>query len=83
MFSIAAAACCLLHYGCANNKDKAKPPVYLHHFHADWETLTDTSDEHRRRLAAIREHDRKALVGDLDLLFMADRPTRLTRWHDE
>lgn len=45
-------------------------------------TLSETPDEHAHRLRVIRNRDRRALAEDLDLLFMNDRPTRLTRWHD-
>jgi len=45
------------------------------------ETLGETGDEHRERVSTIADQDARALVEDLDLLFMTDRPTRLTRWH--
>jgi hypothetical protein len=32
--------------------------------------------------ATVAEHDARALIEDLDLLFMTDRPSRLSRWHD-
>lgn len=49
--------------------------------HAGSETLGQTSDEHRQQVSSILEQDRRALNEDLDILFMTDRPTRLTRWH--
>lgn len=50
--------------------------------HAGMESLSSTSAEHRQAGWAAAERDRKALAEDLDLLFMTDRPTRLTKWHD-
>lgn len=49
--------------------------------HSGTETLGQTSDEHRHQVAGVLEQDRRGLKEDLDLLFMTDRPTRLTRWH--
>lgn len=49
--------------------------------HAGTETLGQTSAEHRQHVAVVLEQHRRALNEDLDLLFMTDRPTRLTRWH--
>jgi len=49
--------------------------------HADSEPLGQTPDEHRQQVLTSVEQDRRALNEDLDLLFMTDRPTRLTRWH--
>ncbi len=55
--------------------------VWLNDPHAHMETLGETGDEHRERVSTIADQDARALVEDLDLLFMTDRPTRLTRWH--
>lgn len=49
--------------------------------HTCMETLTETPDEHYHRSEMILDRDHKALAEDLDLLFMTDRPTRLSRWH--
>jgi len=49
--------------------------------YAESETLVQTPDEHRQQVLTSVEQDRRALNEDLDLLFMTDRPTRLTRWH--
>lgn len=49
--------------------------------HAETETLGQTPDEHHQQVSSVLEQDRRALNEDLDLLFMTDRPTRLTRWH--
>lgn len=45
-------------------------------------TLSMSSDEHREQVRRVARHDWRALQDDLDLLFMTDRTTRLTRWHD-
>ena len=55
--------------------------VWLNDPHARLETLGETSEEHRERVSAVADQDARALVEDLDVLFMTDRPTRLTRWH--
>ena len=49
--------------------------------HADSESLGQTSEEHNQQVLSSVEQDRRALTEDLDLLFMTDRPTRLSRWH--
>lgn len=45
------------------------------------ETLAESPDEHFHRADMILDRDRRALAEDLDLLFMTDRPTRLSKWH--
>ena len=50
------------------------------HAHRHGETLTQTGEEHNRTVIEVVDHDRRALVDDLDLLYMTDRPSRLTRW---
>ena len=45
------------------------------------ETLSESSDEHYHRVGMILDRDRRALAEDLDLLFLTERPTRLSRWH--
>ena len=49
--------------------------------HADSESLGQTPEEHHQHVLKSVEVDRRALTEDLDLLFMTDRPTRLSRWH--
>lgn len=49
--------------------------------HADNATLGQTGEEHYNRVSRDWEHDRRLLQEDLDLLFMTDRPSRLTKWH--
>ncbi len=55
--------------------------VWINDPHAGFETLGETGAEHRERVSAVADQDARALVEDFDLLFMTDRPTRLTRWH--
>ena len=49
--------------------------------YAESETLGQTPEEHRQQVLGSVELDRQAMKEDLDLLFMTDRPTRLSRWH--
>ena len=48
--------------------------------HADRPNLAQSSAKHYESVSRIADHDRRALGDDLDLFFMTDRPTRLTRW---
>ena len=52
----------------------------LNYPHARFGNLTESPHEHYQRVSNIAATDGRALVDDLDLLFMTDRPTRLTRW---
>ena len=63
--------------GCAT-----RGAVLLLNPHAGSETLTMSREDHRQSILDSAAHDRRALVEDLDLLFLTDRPTRLTQWHD-
>ena len=49
--------------------------------HSCMETLAEDGDEHYHRVDMILDRERRALAEDLDLLFLTDRPTRLSRWH--
>lgn len=40
-----------------------------------------TKEEHNQAVIRIADQDRRAFIDDLDIVFMTDRPTRLTRWH--
>lgn len=51
------------------------------HPHSRTETLAQDPHEHFHTVSMSLEQDRRTLAEDLDLLFMTDRPTRLTRWH--
>jgi hypothetical protein len=50
--------------------------------HACNESLTQSADDHYQAAYEVSKHDGKALVDDLDMILLNDRPTRLTRWHD-
>ncbi len=51
------------------------------HSHRHTEPLGQTGEEHNQFVIQVVDHDRRALIDDLDLLFMTDRTSRLTRWH--
>ena len=51
--------------------------------HSTSGTLGLSPHEHYQRISDLAAHDRTALIEDLDILFMTDRPGRLTRWHDK
>ena len=51
------------------------------HVHRHGETLTQTREEHNQAVIKVADQDRRALMDDLDLLYMTDRTSRLTRWH--
>jgi len=45
-------------------------------------TLTQSSGEHMHVITAVIDRDARAFFHDLDMLYMTERPTRLTPWHD-
>lgn len=49
--------------------------------HANEDNITMRADDHRSSVARIIEIDRRGLIEDLDIFFLTDRPSRLTRWH--
>lgn len=49
--------------------------------HARMPSLVETGDEHRQRVSGVMMQNNLMLADDFDLLFMTDRPSRLTRWH--
>jgi hypothetical protein len=55
--------------------------VRWNHPHAHSDSLGETADEHYHRVRRISDHDRRLLNEDLDLLFLTERESRLTRWH--
>ena len=65
--------------GCKSERSK----VLWRYPNAEAETLGMTSEEHYQYVRRIKEHERKALNEDMDLLFQTNRPTRLTQWHDK
>ncbi len=77
--SVAVAALCgvvVMTTGCA-----AQNPMWEYP-HAYRASLSETKEEHAHRVRQVKRRDRRALTEDLDLFFMTDRATRLTRWHD-
>jgi len=77
----AVAACSLLiltGLGCA-----PRSTVVLNYPHAPYATLGQSPHEHYQAISNIAAADQRALVEDLDILFLTDRPGRLTRWHDK
>jgi len=44
-------------------------------------SMTESYAEHLHRMNATVDHDARALIDDLDLVLLRDRPTRLSRWH--
>lgn len=72
----------LIASGCATSLGARNYPLVWGNPHAASETLSQTPEEHYQRIARIRAHDARALSEDLDILFMTDRTSRLTRWHD-
>lgn len=69
--------------GCASNT--GAPPkalILMEYPHAAQPTLTDSPDDHMRIVGRVIDRDAKALIEDLDLLFLSDRPTRLSHWQD-
>ena len=55
--------------------------LWVHASHRNLETLVQTGEEHNQSVIEIVDRDRRALAEDLDMVFMTDRPTRLTKWH--
>ena len=68
--------------GCATWAAWQEKTVRWYYPHATGEGLGLSPDDHARMASSISAHDARALVDDLDVFFMTDRPTRLTRWHD-
>ncbi len=61
--------------GCAS-----KTATVIAYPHSTLTNMTQSPHEHYQSIYDIAAQDRRALVDDLDMLFMTDRPTRLTRW---
>jgi len=75
LHTVALAGLLLAGVGCA----KGTEGIWYPHHRS--ETMTQSSEDHANYISDIAEHDRRLLADDLDLLFMTDRPTRLSRWH--
>ena len=67
--------------GCATNSPHDVSMAWLYP-HATMRTAGEAPDDHHYRTARILRLDNRLLADDLDLLFMTDRSTRLSRWHD-
>lgn len=67
--------------GCMSTR-AARSTVLWNYPHVTEPNLTQSPHEHYQMAASVADRDARALIEDLDLLFMTDRPTRLTRWHD-
>jgi hypothetical protein len=67
--------------GCASSAGVRGRPLVWTQPHAASESLGESPDEHYHRVSSVVTHDARALVDDLDLFFMTDRTSRLTRWH--
>ena len=48
--------------------------------HACSETITQDPRDHYEYVERVEELNARGLNDDLDLIFMTERPTRLTRW---
>lgn len=67
--------------GCAVWSAGQRASVGLNYPHASGENMSLSSYDHYHDVSRISAQDARALVDDLDLLFLTERPTRLTRWH--
>ncbi len=67
--------------GCAVLTRSPRATVMLSYPHSTERTFTQSPHEHFQAVSNVAVHDSRALIEDLDLLFMTDRPARLTRWH--
>ena len=45
-------------------------------------TLTQSTGDHMHTISAVIDRDMRAIFDDIDMIYMTDRPRRLTRWHD-
>jgi len=48
--------------------------------HATKPTRTLAPHEHYQQVSDVAEQDELLLIDDLDLVFLTDRPTRLSKW---
>ena len=67
--------------GCAVLTRSPRSTVMLTYPHATEATMTQFPHEHFQAVSNVANQDARALVDDFDLLFLTDRPSRLTRWH--
>lgn len=69
--------------GCQSYARSQERSVGFYYPHARGETTGETPEEHYQRMSRVSALNSRALVEDIDLLFLSDRGTRLTRWHDK
>lgn len=67
---------------CASWARLQQATVGFNYPHASGEGLGLTPQEHYQAVSQSSAKDTRALIEDLDLFFLTERPTRLTRWHD-
>jgi hypothetical protein len=79
---VAAVGLAALTAGCQSYARKQEANVGIFYPHARGETMGETSEEHYHRVSRYSSMYSRGLVEDLDLLFMTDRGSRLTRWHE-
>ncbi len=79
---VVTAVACLWLSGCATSIGADERPLLWRYPHAASETFTQTPEGHYEFVSRVRAHDARALVEDLDLVFMTERNSRLSRWHD-
>ena len=78
---LAGALCAAAVSGCAVWSGVQRVTVSLNYPHASGESLSQSGQDHYHAVSQVSAHDARALVDDFDLLFLSERPTRLTRWH--
>ena len=67
--------------GCAASAGAQGRPLVWIYPHAASETMAETPDEHYHRVSSVVAQDARSLSEDLDLFFLTNRTSRLTRWH--
>ncbi len=68
--------------GCSTGTGVSKASVVVAYPHSVHPTMTQPARDHIQVGGKVIHRDARALIEDLDLLFLSDRPTRLSRWHD-
>ncbi len=79
---VVTAVACVWLSGCAASIGAKGRPLVWQYPHAASETFSQTPEEHYEFISQISAHDARSLVEDLDLVFMTERSSRLSRWHD-
>lgn len=68
--------------GCATVSSVHEAPSGWLYPYANMPTAAEFGDDHAQRIARILALDRRLLAEDFDLVFLTERSTRLSRWHD-